>query len=410
MAKTSELHLMIIWKNALYKKNKILEDLKQQFTIRNMFNIKWTDENYSDNLSRFYGTSLPAGSGKEEHCGKGTFLLIIFEDKNPQYDYRMTSHGKSYVNTNVFDKKTLYRNWTGGGHKIHATDNTYEFNHDITLLLGVNALDFKNSFKQNNRTRTINQDIVGANGWNSLEELFYVLNNCIKYIVLRDFENDMMELYNIPSYDADILCENEANCKWLLNADLEMIDGKPKYSTILKGNKCLFDIKSIDDGYYCQKMANDILDNRVMNNFYYVPKKEYHYMSCLYHALVHKFNFETEYNKRLEYIFGKKIHNSNNNKEYFIDKCSKWLLKHNYDIVIYKNNLNNFNEENIKMFDPNLYSEDLFMLHSIYAENSRLKVENLNLKNNLNYINENYSRVINSKGWKFLEKIRKIVR
>ena len=86
--KNKELHLMIIWKNALDKQNEILKDLEENFKVRNKYFISWSNKNYSTNLSRFYGTSLPDGCGKEEHCGRGKFLLIILEDDNPKYESR----------------------------------------------------------------------------------------------------------------------------------------------------------------------------------------------------------------------------------------------------------------------------------------------------------------------------------
>ena len=133
-----ELHLMIIWKNALSKKEEILKDLENNFKIRNKYYINWSKKNYSKNLSRFYGTALPDGCDKETHCGRGKFLLLILEDENPKYEERLTSHGNEVVNVNMFDKKTEYRKLTGGGHKIHATNNEDETNHDLTLLLGKN--------------------------------------------------------------------------------------------------------------------------------------------------------------------------------------------------------------------------------------------------------------------------------
>ena len=84
---------MIIWKNALFKKEEILDDLSSNFKIRNKFIVNWSDKNFSNNLSRFYGTSLPDNSQKELHCGHGKFLLIIFEDLNP----------KDYNNAKLYD-------------------------------------------------------------------------------------------------------------------------------------------------------------------------------------------------------------------------------------------------------------------------------------------------------------------
>ena len=125
-----ETHLFILWENAREKEKEILEDIKKNFEILGLYNIKWNKENFSNNLSRFYGTNLPENSGKEQHCGNGDFLLIVVGIDNPKYEERQTSKGLQIVNTNMFDKKTYYRKLTGGGHKVHATNSEVETNHD----------------------------------------------------------------------------------------------------------------------------------------------------------------------------------------------------------------------------------------------------------------------------------------
>ena len=54
-----ELQLFIIWENAQYKRNEILADIENTFKNVKIFNIKWNDEYFSSNLTRFYGTNLP---------------------------------------------------------------------------------------------------------------------------------------------------------------------------------------------------------------------------------------------------------------------------------------------------------------------------------------------------------------
>lgn len=419
--KNKEIHLMIIWKNALDKKDKILEDIPTKFNIRNKFFINWSEKNYSTNLSRFYGTNLPDGCDKETHCGRGKFMLLILEDNNPTYDMRPTSRGDELVNINLFDKKNEYRALTGGGHKIHATNNEKETNHDLTLLLGKNIKDFLNDVKPSEDIITINQDLLGADNWDSVEQIFYALNNCIEYVVLRDFENDMNELYTSPNYDADILCDNEKNAQWILNANLEIIDNKKQYSTKLKNKTCLFDIKYIGDDYYCEKFEIDILKNKIFHNGYYIPNKEYHYMSSLIHSLVHKYNYESEYNERLSILFNN--HDKNKPKEEYIKKSSKWMLKNNYYITIPKDNYNNYNIENIIQFDNKLLKYSLedykqTKLDIVEYEDIKDSLNNYrnkekeieNLRSAYDKLNENYNAVINSKGWRLITVIRRILR
>ena len=337
-----ELHLFIIWNNAYSHKDDILADIENSFTVRNIFEIKWSEEFFNSNLTRFYGTSLPKGCGKEQHIGRDKFLLVVVEVSNPKYEIRITSHGESNVCVNMFEKKQQYRELTSGkgSHMIHATDTIKEFNHDITLLLGLNKEDYIKKYKKSKKVISLNQDLIGANKkWDNLEDLFYVLNNTIDYVVLRDFENDLEELFN-GKHEADILTENKQEFIYISNGDYNdnnlVID--------INNKKCLFDVKDFENNYYSVDMSKDILKSKIINNFYYIPNSEYHYYSCLYHALFHKNNFETEYNARLENVFGKSVHDKSKDKEYYIDLLDKWMEKYNYHVVV---NLSNIKRNNI---------------------------------------------------------------
>ena len=119
----SEVHIFIIWSKACFLKEKIISDLQSQFQILDIFKVTWDKKYFSNNLTRFYGEYLPRFSGKERLCGKGPFVTVIVRDKQPIYEYRITNRGKEQVNKNIFDLKCKYRHWTGGGHKIHGTNN-----------------------------------------------------------------------------------------------------------------------------------------------------------------------------------------------------------------------------------------------------------------------------------------------
>ena len=93
--------------------------------------------------------------------------------------------------------KQLFREWTGGGHKIHTTNSTTETNHDLVMLFGMNYLDYESSIqlkeklgnKENNVIKILPQNTIGVDGWESLEKLFYVINETVQYVVLRNFES-----------------------------------------------------------------------------------------------------------------------------------------------------------------------------------------------------------------------------
>ena len=271
-----EIHLFILWENALFKKQEILEDIKKSFDILAMYNITWSKEKFSENLSRFYGTNLPKGSGKEEHCGNGTFLLIVVRCNNPKYEKRDTSKGVQVVNINMFDKKTYYRELTGGGHKVHATNSETETNHDLTLLLGKSVQDFlKENPSFNGIEKNINQDLIGSNKWNSVEELFYVLNNTADYAILRNYENLPEEIYVNDHNDIDLICTSYENIAYILNAKKVFNEEyRVHYKTEINDKFAYFDLRYVGDDYYYKSLEEDLLKNKVYNKkgFYSVTQ------------------------------------------------------------------------------------------------------------------------------------------
>lgn len=291
-----EYGLFIIWSNARNKEEQIHNFIDNNFNILNIFEIEWNKEIFSDNLTRFYGENLPKNSFKEKHCGNDKFLLYVVEDEKPVYKYRKTSKGMKLVNTSFFDSKEILRYWTGGGHKIHATNDVQEFKHDLMLLLDVSIEDYLKKYIKSKDIISIKKDVIGANGWNSLDEVFYVLNETIKYVVLRNFEN-LPEQYVVGNHgDVDILCDNYYNMQKILNSKEESkISSRVRNYIDVSGKKLFLDLRYVSDNYYCNQWEEHILDNRKKYKCFYIPDNEDLKYSLLYHALIHKKNISPDY-------------------------------------------------------------------------------------------------------------------
>lgn len=216
---TTETHLFILWERARTEQDKILADMRQRFDVQQLFEITWTPRMVSSNFTRFYGQNLPNHSFKEKECGTGAFLLCVVKDTHPIYELRTTSHGQEMVNTNLFDVKTLYRTWTGGGHKIHCSTNCKEANHDLTLLLGLNVEDFYKHYPNpSEQIIPLRQDLQGTNGWDTLKQLFYVLNNTVRYAVMRGY-GEITSGEFIDHKDTDIMTDEYQNMWLIINAE-----------------------------------------------------------------------------------------------------------------------------------------------------------------------------------------------
>jgi peptidoglycan/xylan/chitin deacetylase (PgdA/CDA1 family) len=71
----------------------------------------------------------------------------------------------------MFDAKQRYRSWTGGGHRIHASVDPVEAEHDLFLLLGRRAEDYLHV--EGRWTGEVGEvrELAGTGGWRDVDEL-----------------------------------------------------------------------------------------------------------------------------------------------------------------------------------------------------------------------------------------------
>ena len=393
-----ETHLFILWERARAKEAEILNDIKKSFTLLKEYDITWTQEYVSSNFTRFYGQNLPSHSEKEMECGTGSFLLCVVRDENPRYEVRMTSHGLEEVNVNLFDKKSLYRDWTGGGHKIHCTTNTKETNHDLTLLIGRNVWDFEKEVTSPEREH-LNKDIEGAAGWESLEQLFYVLNNTVNYVILRG----SMEPSIVPyAYlDTDALTTDYENFKLIVNGTPALSEDRPKSELHIQGKLYYLDVWDVRRNYYDLRWVSMMLDTSVMDGYLRVLNAENDFYCLLYHCLTNKGSIADKYTKKFETYrkqFGIKEEDWN---KVLVD----WLAAHNYDIPQHTDRSNPFNIANpiinkyatrygvcIRMVDDNSY--DVRTKLPLNWESRVYKKDNSFVKKGTPWLIENEKRIL----------------
>ncbi len=313
----AELHLIVLWANARYKEKEILDDVSACLEIRSVYNVLWDKDKVADNFSRFYGQKLPDKSQKEQECGTGSFLLLVVCDKNPVYDFVETSRGHELANVTLFNLKAKYRAWTGGGHKIHTTNSVQETDHDATLLLGKNYEDLKKALpeKWNNKIISLERNISGADGWDSLEELFYTLNSTLRYAVLRNHEILPHQFSTDLHGDIDILVEDYKQAEFILNTKKVFdVPYRVHSKNKVNGQEVFWDIRFLNDDYYCHAMEQRFLKNRVKNeNGIYVLNDEDYFYALTYHALIHKREIASDYYDKLSHLFEKAGHGSKYN-------------------------------------------------------------------------------------------------
>ena len=307
----TELHIFIIWKKARDMTDDILNDLKKKFELLEVYEVNWSPEFFSDNMSRFYGVNLPPGAFKANQHDFGPFLLCIIEDKNPIYGNRETAKGETHVNINTFDAKQTYRSWTGGGNNIHASNTEEETEHDLVLLLGKNLKDIRNSLPQawDGKIKRVNSDLVGCKGWKNTSQLFYVLNATVNYLVLRNFENISDLNTSVRNSDIDILTNQVEQIRFITNAKKILEEKNQEFHSVMIANNDV--LLHVGEQYYDPKWANDILNRKVLSQHgFYIPNDEDHFYSLLYRALVQKPMVSDDYIERLVSLSSKlKINN-----------------------------------------------------------------------------------------------------
>lgn len=324
-----ELHLFIIWERARYRETDIINDIRSNFTILKCFDIQWSNKNIASNFTRFYGTNLPSGSAKEVECGTGNFLLVVVFDENPRYANRNTSKGDAVVNINMFDAKSKYRSWTGGGHKIHATNSPRETNHDLTLLLDVNSEDFLLNYQ--NATENVvhlKKDVIGADGWRDLSELFYVLSNTVDYVVLRGKRELLQNKFTSEHRDIDILTSDYLNTKYVINGISSCNKYRPHERIEIGGYDYYLDLWQTQKNYFDPDWCKNMMDTRVrLGNYYFLDNTNEFYV-LLYHCIIYKNNIADDYKEFIE----ERLFAMNNRNADLYELLIEFLTDHKYEI------------------------------------------------------------------------------
>ena len=88
------------------------------------------------------------------------------------------------------------------------------------------------------------------------------------------------------------------------------------------------DIRYLGDNFYDKKLEQDMLDSRIKHpNGFYIPNKEMHLYSLIYHAIIHKPKIKSTYLKVFKQ-YGLK--DSEINKRNLKNKLDTWLQQKRY--------------------------------------------------------------------------------
>lgn len=340
----SELHLFILWEKARLHETQILASIQKTFQILALREIVWQKDRFARNLTRFYGKKLPDNSSKEREVGTGPILLLIVKDHRPVYELRDTSKGAKRVNVNTFDAKMHFRKMTCTGDHIdstvHATNDVPEACQDIVLLTGRTYQDWFSSEPDDDLTYpSEKRDVLGLGGWDTIYDLFHVLNESLPYVVLRNFERMDEELVSTEHCDIDLLVSDYHQARSVIGAR-RVFGEKYRVHTAanIGGRDIYFDLRFVGDNYLPRAWQLLILNNRVRHkDNFYIPADEDYFYSLIYHALINKNRIAANYSEVLTSLGRRLSLNTeriaNNDKPYLRALLDYYLHEHGESIV-----------------------------------------------------------------------------
>ncbi|MFC4799823.1 hypothetical protein ACFPA1_10770 [Neobacillus sp. GCM10023253] len=288
----SSIHLLFLWNKHLGSKQKVINLLANDFKIIKIVKIIWTEKYKVKNYNRLFSADFINNNFKIQDM-ENTFECIIFEDNKAKRGcYSVDGTFLTDCNTNIVDlKNKVYQDF--------KFDQVYfSYNTPMTIQLGyllfspqtfINILDHNDD-----ETLTIEQDLAGANEWPSLVEFFEVMNNCSKYVVLRNFEFLPYEFVDNDK-DIDVLTDDVKKFALLANARKRSF-GTSGYEICVNGEWIPLDIRYIGDNYYDSSWEHDMLNNSTYssNNIKCINDLDY-FFSLLYHCKVQKLEFNIRY-------------------------------------------------------------------------------------------------------------------
>lgn len=294
-----ERHLFVVWSNGTHALDRIREDLKSWTVIVEETKVDWGSlRRFHRNLRRLYGTKLTAVVRKMRFCGIGPFTVFVVDVPAGPYGERETSRGPRIVHTAMFDAKTRFRSWAGGGSRVHGSDDMVESLRDRQFLLsgrgGHSGRDAGSRQMQP----------AGADGWDSMSALLEHLGASVTYVVLRNFDgllDGSSDWLDDEHPDIDLLVADRAAAALALGGRRSpRRPGRARWIVRIEGRLVGFDIRTPADGYLPPSWAQQTLDRRRKGaGGIWLPSDTDHDRALRYHALVHKPEVSATYVEKL---------------------------------------------------------------------------------------------------------------
>lgn len=176
----------------------------------------------------------------------------------------------------------------------------------------------------------------------NIQSFVDALNNSgVPYLVLRNYENLLSpEIYVDGHGDIDLLCADsrllaeKVGARTYHNKVKEVCDDGVHYYVLIAGKQVSLDLRSVGDGYYCQKWQQEMLDRRVLKDGFYVMSEQDYLYSLIHHAILQKRSFSNEYRSRLTEMCNRlHIVMKDVSAQSFIQLLESYMAEHGYTYV-----------------------------------------------------------------------------
>ncbi len=331
-----EFHLFIIWSNARHEEEKILADIKSRFQLLETIEIKWSSDLFHKNMCRFYGLDFRANGMDLKRRGNAPFLLVLVKDLSPKYETCLTSSGYSHININMLNSKERYRTWAGDPFVIHSTVTPVESRHNLAMLLGISVDDYLLTYNPDKTSqgnyRVIEQELIGEKPWASREQVFYILNETLSYVMLRDYKTHPKDLGR--ESDIDLLVDESSlhAASYILNAtkEFDAVLNTYMFNVIIKKESIPFHLHSYQ--YIPAKWLLNILKTKIKGKSgTFIPAIKDQFFLLVYQLYFLKLSVKAKYHRILEEL-STEIYGDSQPKifDVYLDKTKKFLHDKNY--------------------------------------------------------------------------------
>jgi len=297
--KDFEFHVIILWHNGLQFADSLFKEVAQRFLVKKACYIQWAPERFDENLRRFYGPEATLIQEKAASIGRGPFLALLVKDPSPTYGLRQTTDGPRIVNTAILDLKFSLRAQLPDKWLLHSSVNLQEGIKDSMLLFHTPPETFAASTAEMKNLQTLNQNLMGADGFDSFDDMFKLLNHTMPYVLLfrRGYAVRDKAPFDLENGgDFDLLTLDHLQTQILLNAKKKSPDkSRRNFHVKIASRDVDVDIRDVFDGYFCPVWSADMLKRKQTVGEIAIPAEDDLFYSSLYHVCLHKGKLDHKY-------------------------------------------------------------------------------------------------------------------